>query len=63
MMHHSAVNDSKIAFVAADFDTAQMALHDLLETYPHVEPDEADIIVALGGDGFVLQTLRRFVDE
>jgi len=59
----SAANNSKIAFVAADFDNAQTALRDLLEAYPHVEPDEADIIVALGGDGFVLQTLRRFVEH
>ncbi len=59
----SAANSSKIAFVAADFDNAQAALRDLAKAYPNVEPGEADIIVALGGDGFVLQTLRRFVEH
>ena len=56
-------NSQKIAFVAADFDTAQEALAGLKAAYPNVEPDDADVIVALGGDGFVLQTLRRFVDR
>jgi NAD+ kinase len=28
-----------------------------------VPPDEADIIVALGGDGFMLETLHRFFDK
>lgn len=59
----SAANNQNIAFVAADFDSAQEALRDLLKLYPHVAPDDADMIVALGGDGFVLQTLRRYVDH
>ena len=52
-----------IAFVAADFDAAQAALTDLCARYSNVPPEDADVIVALGGDGFVLQTLRRFVDS
>lgn len=53
----------RIAFVAADFDAAQLALEDLKGRYNNVEPDDADVVVALGGDGFVLQTLRRFIDR
>jgi len=53
----------RIAFVAAPFDAAQQALADLCQRYPNVPPENADVIVALGGDGFVLQTLRRFVDS
>jgi len=53
----------KIAFVAAEFDAAHDALQDLQSRYSNVTPEEADVIVALGGDGFVLQTLRRFVDS
>ncbi|MBO6783689.1 MAG: NAD kinase [Alphaproteobacteria bacterium] len=59
----SPAESQKIAFVAADFDTAQDALAGLQSAYPNVEPEHADVIVALGGDGFVLQTLRRFVDR
>lgn len=51
----------KIAFVAADTQTAQQALTDLEARYEHVPPDEAEVIVALGGDGFMLHTLHRFM--
>lgn len=48
----------KIAFVAALDDQAQEAVARLKKRYDHVAPEEADIIVALGGDGFMLQTLH-----
>lgn len=51
-----------LAFVAAPVPAAQEALAILRDTLPHLPPEEADIIVALGGDGFVLQTLRRYGD-
>lgn len=53
----------RIAFVAANFDAAQDALRDLEARYASVAPEDADVIVALGGDGFALQTLRRFIDS
>lgn len=53
----------RIAFMAASFEAAQDSLVELKRRYANVSPDEADIIVALGGDGFVLQTLRRFIDR
>lgn len=53
----------RIAFVAAPFEAAQLALEDLSKHYSNVAPEDADVIVALGGDGFALQTLRRFVDS
>lgn len=53
----------RIAFVAADFDAAQAALAELKAMYPSVDPEDASVIVALGGDGFVLQTLRRFINS
>ncbi|MBO21923.1 MAG: NAD kinase [Rhodospirillaceae bacterium] len=52
----------RIAFVAAGFEGAQAALQELTAAYRSVAPDEADVVVALGGDGFMLQTLRRFID-
>ncbi len=51
-----------IAFIAADAAEAQSALLPLIEKYGSVEPEGADVIVALGGDGFMLQTLHRFMD-
>lgn len=52
---------SSIAFVAAETETAKAALSRLQARYPHVPPEEADLIVALGGDGFMLETLHKFV--
>lgn len=48
----------KISFRASDADVAQEALQALIETYGQVEPEDADVIVALGGDGFMLATLN-----
>ncbi len=48
----------KIAFVASDAKSAQEALERLVSRYESVTVEEADVIVALGGDGFMLQTLN-----
>lgn len=53
----------KIAFLASRSETGQAALASLQERYDHVDPDEADVIVALGGDGFMLHTLHQFMDK
>ena len=53
---------SRIAFVASDAEAAQAALVDLSRAYGTAEPQSADVIVALGGDGFMLETLHRFID-
>jgi len=51
---------SSIAFVAADSEAASAGLARLCRLYPHVSPEQAEVIVALGGDGFMLETLHRF---
>lgn len=51
-----------IAFVAGDTDDARKALARLERRYGNVEPEKADVIVALGGDGLMLQTLHRFMN-
>ncbi len=48
----------KIAFTASRAEVAQSALRALGARYGDVPADAADIIVALGGDGFMLQTLH-----
>ena len=49
----------RIAFAAADTPEAQAALRELESTYGHTAVEEADIVVALGGDGLLLRTLRQ----
>jgi NAD+ kinase len=51
----------KIAFVASRGAPAQEALLRLTERYGNVTPAKADVVVALGGDGFMLQTLHRHI--
>ena len=48
-----------IAFVASKTEEAQAALAGLRARYVEAPLDKADIIVALGGDGFMLRTLHR----
>jgi len=48
----------KLALVAADSDEAQEAADMLQRRYAFVAQDQADVIVALGGDGTILQTLH-----
>jgi NAD+ kinase len=49
----------RIAFVASPGAEAQAALLQLVQTYGNHDPDAADVIVALGGDGLMLQTLHQ----
>jgi len=52
-----------IGFVAARTEEAQSALAELEARYTHVPPEEADVIVALGGDGLMLETLHTYKDR
>ncbi|MEM9302885.1 MAG: NAD kinase [Pseudomonadota bacterium] len=49
----------KIAFVASRSQAAQEALQRLGERYGNTPVEEAEVIVAVGGDGFMLQTMHR----
>ena len=49
----------KIAIVASIADEAQAAKAELCARYESTSTEDADVIVALGGDGFVLQTLHE----
>ena len=53
--------EQKIAFLASPASEAQLALAQLTERYGNHDPDTADVVVALGGDGLMLQTLHRFM--
>ena len=51
----------KIAFIASDADEAQTALAVLNDRYGAIPQANADMIVALGGDGFMLQAMHKFI--
>ncbi|MDA9434843.1 NAD kinase [Bradyrhizobium sp. CCBAU 51627] len=49
----------RIAFVASPGNEAQTAFRQLTQSYGNCDPNEADVVVALGGDGLMLQTLHQ----
>ena len=53
----------KIAFVASSSPEAQLALQELQSRYTAFDVTEADIVVALGGDGLVLKTLYTLIPQ
>ena len=50
-----------IAFLAGPSSQAAEACGRLAKRYGNVEPSSADAIVALGGDGMMLQTMHKFL--
>jgi NAD+ kinase len=52
-------SEPRIHFVASQADGAESTAEALRARYGTYAPDEAEVIVALGGDGFMLRTLHR----
>jgi len=52
-----------IAFVASHTPEAREAYGRLEKRYGNADPAKADVIVALGGDGLMLQTLHKFMNS
>lgn len=50
----------RLALLASPTDDAQSALITLVARLGNHSPQDADVIVSLGGDGFMLQTLHRY---
>lgn len=61
--HFMARTFKTIAFAASATDEAQAAEAELIALYGQEDPAEADVIVALGGDGFMLQTLHKTMNS
>lgn len=53
----------RIAFLASETPDAQSALKTLVARYGNCDPQTADIVVALGGDGFMLAAQHRFMNS
>ena len=49
---------TRLSFVASERPEAQEALTRLIARYGQATPEDAEVIVALGGDGFMLETLH-----
>jgi len=62
-MHDRPSDISKIHFVASEAAEAQAAIERLIARYGQIPPEESDVIVALGGDGLMLQTLHAHMSH
>jgi NAD+ kinase len=48
----------RIGCVRSDSERARVAFAEIEDRYHWVDPDDCDVLVALGGDGFLLQLLH-----
>ena len=53
----------KIAFLSSAAPEALQAKRTFEALYPFVSPSEAEILIALGGDGFMLETMHTYLDS
>ena len=63
IMAKPASKFDKLAFTASEVPEAQSALKRLTQRYGTVPAETADAIVALGGDGFMLETLHKHMND
>lgn len=54
------IMDTKLHFIASETEKAQDALRGLIKHYGQHSVEDCDIIVPLGGDGFLLECLHKF---
>jgi NAD+ kinase len=57
------MNAPRIHFMASSAQAGRSALAAMEERYGQHPLDQAEVIVALGGDGFMLQTLHQVIDQ
>jgi NAD+ kinase len=57
------MNINRIAFIASEAPEARRALTRLSKLHGNADPESADVVVALGGDGMMLQALHRFMSS
>src|SRR5256714_1493913 len=62
-MNRTPPRTDKLAFLASPSPEAQSARARLAARYGDADPQNADVIVPLGGDGFMLQTLHRLMSS
>lgn len=52
-----------LCFVSADTEDAHQAAERFAALYGQTSMEQADVIVAFGGDGFMLQTIQKNMDS
>ncbi len=52
----------RFACIASSSDQAKLSYEQLAANYDFVEPSEADVILALGGDGLMLHALHTYLE-
>ena len=57
------MSDQRIHFVASSVESARLAMTAMTARYGQHDAADADVIVALGGDGFMLRTLHQVIDR
>lgn len=57
------IAEQRLALIPSPTEAAQGAARELRERYEWVPVEEATLVVALGGDGFLLQTLHMMLDR
>ncbi|MEE4211869.1 MAG: NAD kinase [Parvularcula sp.] len=62
-MRREPPGKGEIAFVANDRPAARRALKELTSFYGQAEPGDAKVVVALGGDGTMLEVLRGTMEH
>lgn len=55
--------DLKLALVVSDTDKAQIGAEHLRQSYIWSEPEDSDVLVVVGGDGFLLYCLHEMIDR
>ena len=55
-------DDLKLALIVSDSAKAQAGAQSLRDSHDWVSPQEADVLVVLGGDGFLLHVLHEMLD-
>ena len=55
--------ERKISFISSNNSLAKKSLKQLKKKYKNVKPEDSDIIIALGGDGTILETFHRYLRE
>ena len=63
MGEHSLSSEPKLALVVSNSAKAQAGADTLRNSHNWVSPEEADILVVLGGDGFLLHVLHEMLDR
>ncbi|MEE4174736.1 MAG: NAD kinase [Xanthomonadales bacterium] len=58
-MTQSRLSQPRLHFVASPSESGQGALAEMIERYGQTPVEDAEVVVAIGGDGFMLRTLHR----